>query len=523
MAVEYHTVANTYQDSVKLMRVSSSVAERFDVEEAFAVMGTEENKRMLSDAGLLEGSALEGVEPDDLLLVASDPESDRAREVLDAMETELRGEQGGGERASGGQPAPRSIRSAARRLEAPNLALVSVPGEYATREAWKALHEGLHVQIFSDNVALSDEQALKAHARETDRLVMGPDCGTAIVNGVPLGFANDVDRGPVGVVAAAGTGLQEVTSLVDRAGAGISQAIGTGGRDLQDEVGAITTKQGLELLTADEDTESIVLVSKPPDPGMVDGILAVVEECPKPVVVEFLGSETGAIEAAGAQPAESLKDAARRAVGALPGHEAGSVSFDSGIDAFAPPGAASEVVSDCGAPNGDREDVRGLFSGGSLCYEAVTELDHLDGLASNIGSGAAMDDPLSPEGHALVDLGTDELTRGRPHPMIDTTLREKQLHGALADDSVLVVLLDVVLGYGAHEDPAGSIATAVSESEGEWPVVVASVCGTSGDPQGWADQIDSLVDAGVVVCESNADASRLAAGVHGAVTGGEGA
>jgi len=408
------------------------------------------------------------------------------------------------------------------RLPDANLALVSVPGEYAVREAWKSLHEGLHVHLFSDNVGTEDESRLKSFGREHGQLVMGPDCGSAIVNGVPLGFANEVREGSIGVVSAAGTGLQEVTSLVDRAGAGISQAIGTGGRDLQDEVGGTATKQGLEMLTADEETEVIVVISKPPEPGTAEDVLGAVSDCPKPVVVEFVGGDPDPIEEAGAIPAETLAEAAGLAVAELPNSESArdvtdvtDVTFDDGATGLVDPDGAGDVVDDRSEPGESRQYVRGLYTGGTLCSEAITLLsDRVDGIASNVGMGAPLEDPLAPEGHAVVDLGTDEFTRGRPHPMIDPAIRDEQLRRTVESDDVLVALLDVVLGYGAHSDPAGSVVEILGEADhGDWPVVVASVCGTRGDPQGWDQQIDALADAGVPVAASNADAARLAGNV----------
>lgn len=510
MVVTSRALADAYQDSVKLMRAASDVDETYAVDEALAVMATDENKAMVVDAGLFEAAELADLGPNDLLLVVEAADESTASEAIDALEGGIRGARSTGSDGGGGEaPPPQSLTSAMGQLPDANLALISVPGEYAAREAWKGLHVGLHVHVFSDNVAIEEERALKEHAREAGQLVMGPDCGTAILNGVPLGFANAVDRGPIGVVAASGTGLQEVTSLIDRAGSGVSQAIGTGGRDLAAEVGGLTMLQGLDRLDDDPDTDVVVLVSKPPAPETAESVLEAVEASETPVVVQFIGADASTIESAGATVAGTLSEAAQLAVGGAGGGS--TVGFDDGVTGFSAPDDAGAIAEALGNAGPDRSAVRGLFSGGTFAVEAATLLaDPLGAIGSNVASGTPLDDPLSPSGHAVVDLGADEFTRGRPHPMIDPSLRTEQLRSTLAEDDVLVVLLDVVLGHGAHDDPAAPIVDAVTEAGDGWPAVVASVCGTRDDPQGWPDQVAKLLDAGAYVTESNAQAARLA-------------
>jgi FdrA protein len=339
-----------------------------------------------------------------------------------------------------------------------------------------------------------------------------------------LGFANSVAEGSIGVVAAAGSGLQEVTALVDRAGGGISQAIGTGGRDLTDDIGGITMTQGLEMLIADEQTDAIVLVSKPPDPDTMSDLLDDVAASPKPVVVEFVGSDPDPIEAVGATPSTSLADAAAKAIESLPDQSGADVSFTDGIDVFTRPGEGSDVLAAREDPESHRDAVRGLFSGGTLATEAATLLgDDVTDLTTNIGLGSPVEDALHPQGNAIIDLGADEFTRNRPHPMIDSSIRDDQLGQTLGDEEVLVVLLDVILGHGAHEDPAQPVADVIeAQRAGDWPVVVASVVGTRGDPQDWASQVETLSEAGMLVGESNAAAVELTRQIYGAVqpTGG---
>lgn len=510
--MEIRTLSNTYQDSVKLMRIANETRTEFGVDEAVAMMGTQENKDLLQDMGTINAGDIAALQPDDLILAVDDADSETARAAVSHMESEIKGEQERDTQESREDRTAKSLYGALDRHPNANMALISVPGEYATREAWKALHEGLHVHVFSDNVSIEDERRLKTYGRENDLLVMGPDCGTAIVNQVPLGFANSVGSGQIGVVAAAGSGLQEVTALLDRAGAGVSQAIGTGGRDLKDEVGGLTMLQGLEMLEGDSDTEVIVLISKPPDSETMTELLARIEDCPKPVVVEFVGSDPGAAESAGARPATSLADAAREAVTALPASEsAGSVSFAGGLDSFTDPDDAGSVLEDLGEPDSERQFVRGLYSGGTLATEAAVLLDETTpDLATNVGLGTPVEDALAPAGNAIIDLGADEFTRSRPHPMIDSTIRDDQLEETLQDSDVSVILMDVILGYGAHEDPAQPILDVLETRSGDaWPAVVTSVVGTTGDPQDWESQVRKLAKAGVYVTESNADAVEL--------------
>lgn len=522
MTVSSRVIPDAYEDSVKLLRVASDAAERFGLDESLAVMATDENRAMVLDAGLAEPGDLEGLGPNDLLLAVEAADRDAADRAIEAMAEAVRGERS--RPADDGEPGAQPPRSIARALDGlpdANLALISVPGEYAAREAWKALRAGLNVHLFSDDVALEAERALKAFGYDAGLLVMGPDCGTAIVDGTPLGFANAVERGDVGVVAAAGTGLMEVTSLLDRGGAGVSQAIGTGGRDLSAVVGGLAMRQGLDRLEADDDTAVVVLVSKPPDPEAAGDLLDAVETCQKPVVVSFVGGDPAEVEAAGAIPAPTLADAARAALDARPGADDGAASFADGVGIFTDSGSAAAVADDLGAPEQGRTQVRGLFTGGTLAGEATVLLEPVLGtVGSNVGTGGALADPHAPSDHAVIDLGDEAFTRGRPHPMLDPSLRTERLRTAIADPSVLVVLLDIELGYGAHDDPAGPIVEAVADAGTDgWPAVVASVCGTRGDPQDWPDQVTRLAEAGVHVAETNADAASLAGELWRAVRG----
>jgi FdrA protein len=369
-----------------------------------------------------------------------------------------------------------------------NLALISVPGHFASAEARKALALGLHVMVFSDNVSIAEEVALKREARALGRLVMGPDCGTAIIAGMPLGFANVVPLGDIGIIGASGTGIQEVSCLIARAGSGISHAVGTGGRDLNAEVGAITTLTAIDALDADAQTQHIVLISKPPAHGVAKLVLDRVARSPKPFTICFLGARDLTLPA-NARWARTLKAAAELAIGAAITNEP----------------ATPPVI---GSLRGKL--VRGLFAGGTLCSEAQIVFTQA-GLVvlSNVPAPGASPMTAAKGRHLMIDLGSDEFTRGRPHPMIDPAVRDGPLADALADPEVGVILLDVVLGYGGHPDPAGYLASMLGGRDRR-PLILASVTGTDRDPQSRTAQVRKLTEAGVVVADSNADAANMA-------------
>ncbi|HUI18272.1 MAG TPA: acyl-CoA synthetase FdrA [Alphaproteobacteria bacterium] len=512
MANLTRVIRNFYRDSVSLMQLSARIAKMPGVTQASAVMATENNLALLREAGLLDRAAAAG--PNDLL-VALAGESEEALAAAAAAGEAMLTENAARARGGAGEirEPPRSLEMALKELPAANLALISTPGEYAAAEALKALKLGLNVMLFSDNVALADEVMLKRYAARHDLLVMGPDCGTAIIGGIPLGFANVVRRGGIGVVAASGTGLQQVTCLIDRHGMGISQAIGTGGHDLHAEVGGITMQQGIAALAADPATKVIVLISKPPAPAVAEAVLASARRAGKPVVVNFLGADPATLAGANLTAAKTLEDAADAAV-ALARGEARVVQAEVSSATAAPP-----------PPLPSQRFIRALYSGGTFCYEASLLLGEvLAPVFSNTPVGAAreLEDVWRSRAHTLVDLGDDLFTRGRPHPMIDQRLRNERLLKEAADPEVAVVLLDVVLGYGSHPDPAGEIAPVVREAlkeaakGGRKLAVVGFVCGTAGDPQGLARQEEALRNAGMELSTSNAQAVRLAARIVGA-------
>jgi FdrA protein len=482
---------STYLDSIVLMRISRQIAALPGVEEAGLVIGTPANKDILREAGIL-GPDGDNAEPGDLILALRAKDSAAGEAAL--AEAKRLIDQPATSAAASSVDAPRTLRAAALELGDANLALISVPGHFATDEARKALRLGLNVLVFSDNVPIEEEAALKREARELGLLVMGPDCGTAIIAGVPIAFANVVPRGDIGIIGASGTGIQEVSCLVARAGRGVSHAIGTGGRDLNAQVGAITTLMAIDALDADPETRHIVLVSKPPAAAVAKLVLDRVAHSPKPFTICFLGARDLALPA-NARAAATLEAAAELAIGT----------------AVTTRQAELPLVR-----SGRGKLVRGLFAGGTLCSEAQIVFSQAGiKVASNVPVPGASAMAGAPGGHTMIDLGADEFTRGRPHPMIEPAVRDQPLAEALADPEVGVILLDVVLGYGAHPDPAGHLA-GVLAGRNRGPLILASVTGTGDDPQPRDAQLRKLTEAGVIVAESNADAARLAIAAIGA-------
>jgi len=498
-------VRNLYRDSVSLMQLADGLGKLPGVERASVLMASEANLGLMREAGLLKDHVDAG--PNDILIAVQAKTDGAASAALSHAEVGLKEEPRASRGAAPGEPAPRSIEMAVTADPDANLALISTPGEYAAAEATKALRLGLNVMLFSDNVALEDEVALKQFAWEQGLLVMGPDCGTAIINGVPLAFANVVRRGPIGCIAASGTGLQQVTSLVDRLGVGVSQAIGTGSHDLGEAVGGITMLQGIEALAKDKETKVIVLISKPPAPSVASRVLAAASRIGKPVVVCFVGADPATIKGKNLHPAKTLEDAARAAAALARGKKPSAR------------GAAKLALPRIALRPGQRY-VRGLYSGGTFCYEASLLLgEALGKVWSNapVNKADKIADVWHSREHTVIDLGDDVFTRGRPHPMIDHRLRNERIVAEAADPEVAVILVDVVLGYGAHQDPAAEMVPAIKAAQARAKkgkrriAFVGFVCGTAGDPQNLAAQESALRKAGVLLADSNAAAVRLAA------------
>ena len=501
-----------YHDSVSLMLVARDLSKLDGIRDAAVVMATEANKSILAEAGLLTDE-VKTATPNDLAIAVSSENDSLADAALQKAEGLLKKKSTSNE---AGEFKPKTIHGALASHPTSNVAVISVAGRYATDEAWDALLHGLHVLLFSDNVPLEDEIALKKYAREHGLLLMGPGAGTTILNNVALGFANVIPAGPVGIVSAAGTGLQEVSTLLARRGVGISQGIGTGGRDLKKEVGGIMMLETLKALQQDTATSVLVLVSKPPADEVVRIILDQVAASVKPTVICFLGGDTSALtKIPNVIPARTLYECALL-TNQVVQSESGDIKK---ILAAENAGLKKQANKLRKKLNPDQRYLRGLFSGGTLCYEAqVIWKDILDSpVYSNapLSDGSALPDSTKSYQHSAVDLGEEEFTVGRPHPMIDNDLRIRRLLQEARDPQVAVIMLDVVLGYGAHPDPASELGNAIEEAcrlgrgEKRELLLVASVTGTEDDPQSLSRTTSTLERAGVIVCNSNSAAARL--------------
>ncbi len=506
MSVRSRYYANLYKDSVSLMTVSAKVTSVAGITAASVVMASATNVDNLRQAGLGDFE----VRPNDLVVAVagSDEACDEALKVADELLTAKSTSTESGDGVAR-QPLT-SIRMAVAHDPAHNLALISVPGDYAAAEAMKALRLGMDVMLFSDNVTADKELALKTYARDHDLMVMGPDCGTAIINGVPLGFANVVRRGPVGVVGASGTGTQEVTVGIHQHGSGVSQALGTGGHDLAQAIGGISMLHGLTALAADPATSVIVLVSKPPAPDVAARVLAAAAASGKPVVVIFLGADPASITRKGVFAGTTLAHAAAMAAALANQRELpmGSIMISE---------ATQRKLSDLArtmAPS--QRYVRGVFSGGTFCYEA--QLIHAAaGFQAFSNTPTVGNSPLPGDRksrhNTIVDMGDDEFTQGRPHPMIDPTLRDARVRDEAADPTTAVVLFDVVLGFGASEEPTAGLLRAIgaartdAKATGRTVAFIGYVCGTELDPQDVGSVVAGLEAAGVLVASSNAEAA----------------
>jgi FdrA protein len=514
MTVKTLIRTSEYHDSVSLMLVTRELSKLEGVTDTAVVMGTEANKSILTEAGLLTDEA-KAASPNDLVIAVASSSASVADAALQKAEVLLKQKASS---AQAGEFKPKTIRGALSTNPTANVAVISVAGRYATDEAWEALSHGLHVLLFSDNVSLEDEIALKEYARDHGLLLMGPGAGTAILNGVALGFANVLPRGSVGIVAAAGTGLQEVSTLLARHGVGISKGIGTGGRDLKKEVGGIMMLEALKALQQDPVTNVLVLISKPPADEVVRLILDQAAESAKPVVICFLGGDTSGLERVpNVIPARSLYQCALLAGQLIPPEVGDVMAFIEAENSH----FAKQVQSLQLQLKATQRYLRGLFSGGTLCYEAqVIWKGMLDSpVYSNapLPGGLALPDSTKSYLHTAVDLGEEEFTVGRPHPMLDNDLRIRRIRQEARDPEVAVIMFDVVIGYGAHPDPASELGRTVKEArkfarrEGRELTFVASVTGTEDDPQCLSRTVKTLEEAGVIVCNSNSAAARFTA------------
>jgi FdrA protein len=504
---------NLYVDSIFLMNASREMMKLEGVGDAVLVMGTDMNKTVLTEFGA--GAEAAGATPGDLVISLDSDREETASEAQELLESLLREKSGG---ADGGNRNYPTLGLALENFPGANLVYISVPGEYAGLEARAALEGGKNVFIFSDNVPIEEEVELKKFAREKGLWVMGPGCGTSVLGGISVGMMSKIGAGHIGIVGASGSGIHEIAALIDHAGCGVTQAIGTGGRDLSKEVGAITMTQGLNYLMEDDETKVIVLVSKPPHPESAAKIFASLEKCEKPVVIYFLGRNLPKPLGRACQAA-TLEDAADKAVRFSRGERP-----DDGSDpvALAKKELSAEAGKETAKLRPEQKYVRGLFCGGTHCEEAILLLSDILGpggsVHSNIAFGGSilLDDAKRSVGNCLVDMGDEEFTLGRPHPVMEPSILNGRLLREASDPETAVILFDLLLGYGAHSDPVGAIEDALAEireklcAEGRHIGMVATLTGTRRDPQGFDGQLRRLEELGVRVLPSNAGATIFA-------------
>ncbi|MBR0163631.1 MAG: acyl-CoA synthetase FdrA [Lachnospiraceae bacterium] len=502
---------NAYYDSVTLMIISKEVKKLDGVREALVGMGTDLNRDLVVSTGL-EVEGFDAVTANDFFIAADCDSEDTFLSVIQKVDELLSKK---ADKAKSDYYPP-TLDGALKIDEHLNMAVISVPGRFAAGVAQECLNHDINVMLFSDNVTVEEEKELKEYAVSKELLMMGPDCGTAVINGVPLAFANVLRRGDIGMACASGTGAQEVSVLIDQLGGGVSQLLGTGGRDLKADIGGIMMKQCLDALIHDDATRVITLVSKPPAAEVMDKILRQAADGGKPTVVCFIGGDPAAVEKYGLTAAVSLEDAAHKAVALSKGETPETFeSFSMGLEA-----AEKMAKEEASKMASGQKYARGLYTGGTVCDEAmklmIGELKHI---YSNI--------PLSPEDkledarngkskeHTFLDFGDDEFTVGRPHPMIDPSLRAERVVQEAEDREVAVIQVDCVIGLGSHEDPAEELSQSIRKAkeiaakDGRYLSVVAEILGTDADPQGKAASGKKLEDAGAIVLPSNAQATRF--------------
>jgi FdrA protein len=506
MGVNILVKRNSYFDSVTFMKISKEITSIEGVRNASVSMGTDLNKELLKDAGLANDET-ENTTANDLIIAFEVEDDSIADEVFSAIKKSMskKAQEGPAESIK-----PLSINTALHQMPDANIAVISVPGEFAALEAKKALLNGLNVILFSDNVSIEDEKMLKELAHEKGLLMMGPDCGTAIINQKGICFANAVREGKIGIVGASGTGTQEISVLVHKYGEGISQVIGTGGRDLSESIGGITMLDALKALNQDEKTEVIVLISKQPVKSVADKIIAESRICTKPVVICFINSKKDESVQGNIYFESNLEAAAKRAVNIL---RKTDVITEEEID-------VSLIKEVSAGLKKSQKYVRGLFCGGTLCEEAFNTFKNeykVGKVYSNISKNKEekLQDPLKSIEHSFIDLGDDQFTVGKPHPMIDPSNRITRILEEANDDEVAVILLDFELGYGSHIDPVGITIPSIIEAQklsrekDRNLAFVAYVCGTDLDRQNLEEQERKLSDLGVILAKSNVHAAKI--------------
>jgi FdrA protein len=501
---------NNYWDSIFSMNAAKEIIKIKGVKDAVLVMGTDMNKTVLKEVGGLTPEAVAAT-PNDLIIYLDLEDGSIVNDVLACLESIISSKD---KNQNERETAYTSLTKAIDASPEANLVFISVPGEFAAQEARTALNRGLNAFIFSDNVPLEEEVELKKLAWEKGLFVLGPGCGTSVINHISIGLMSAISEGCIGIVGASGSGIQQIAILIDRQGLGISQAIGTGGRDLSKEVGGITMIQGINFLENDDNTKVIVLVSKPPAPFTAEKIFSLVKKSSKPVVIFFLGGDQQQIKEVGAYGALTLEEAAMTAIKLAKNEIIPAENFIEKCKTELVQ-AASEEKSKLSP---EQKYLRGLFCGGTHSEEAIFLLqDMIEDLYANVSFGKCqkITNPHSSIKNTLIDMGDEEFTRGKPHPVIDPSILKERLWKEGCDPNVAVILFDLLLGYGAHQDPVGAIEETLkalrqkTKEEDRYLSMVAFLCGSTKDPQGFDEQKRRLEALGVKVLLSNARAAIL--------------
>lgn len=491
----------SYHDSVILMLLTNKISTMDGVDKVSIMMATPANKDIFKEGGMATPELMEASAND--MAIVLETKEDVIDAVLAETEEFFKNQSSKSNKKSKSE-AVDSWDKALDKLQDANLAVISIPGIYAALEADRALDENLNVFMFSDNVTLEDEKKLKEKAHKKGLLVMGPDCGTGIIKGIPVAFTNHVTPGKIGIVGASGTGIQEITTIIDRLGEGVTNAIGTGGRDLSEHIGAITMMDSINAMEEDKDTDVVIVISKPPAEKVRNNVMKRLRNFKKPVVTLFLG-EKPEFHEENFYHAYTLDEAARIAVNLLrkeniQGNKC-SVNVDKSFSAK------------------ENKTIKGYYSGGTLAAEAAMIIR--DTLDLSVSLGKQEGYMLNTSGHVVIDLGDDVYTQGKPHPMIDPTKRVECMREAAKDATTGVILFDIVLGYGSHEDMAGALLPAIKElqdnakKENRDLYFVTTICGTRQDYQNYDKQKKIMEDAGVIVCESNKHAVEVAVTLTG--------
>ncbi len=497
---------SVYYDSVKLMLVTNEMNTLDGILEVAIVMGTDLNKETLERTGLMTSEANEATPTD--MIVAFAAESEEAIDIaLQKLDESLNAKSALDE---GETYRPKSLETAVKMQPNSNFCIISVPGKYAKDAAMEALRNNLHVMLFSDNVSLEEELELKQYAAKKELLVMGPDCGTALINNIPLCFSNKVNEGDIGIVAASGTGAQEVMVLVSENGAGLTQVIGTGGRDLSVEINGLMVLQGLTALNNDAATKVIVLISKPPAKSVADKVLSFIKDhVKKPVVINFLGKNFEQKSDGNLYFESTLEGTALKAIELSKGVKSESLMDLAVIETIAKRESAQL--------SHNQKYICGLYSGGTLAYECMFMLEDKYGyVESNLSKKNKVNNPQAINAHTTIDLGEDEFTVGRAHPMIDPTLRHEIFVNALKNKSIAILVLDMVLGYGANMQPEKVFVNSLRKMKTEFSAsnrhisIIVNILGSENDPQDYQAIVKELESVGVIIAPSNQSAVKLA-------------